>query len=110
MGDLLGEVEDRHALQHDMPRPGQHREEQALAAEQHVLKAGDPLDVELHARVDRTDMPGMDEEPLAGREIALDDLAREVEKRGAGTAHLLQDKALAAEKPGADALLPGDLQ
>ena len=52
-------------------------------------------------------MPGMHEQPLARREIALDDLAREVEKCRPGAAHLLEDETLAAEKAGADALLPG---
>ena len=33
-GDLLREIEDRHALQPDMAGAGERREEQALAAEQ----------------------------------------------------------------------------
>ena len=55
-------------------------------------------------------MTGMDKEPLVLREVALDDLAREVEEDRAGAAQLLQDEALAAEEAGADALLPGDRQ
>src|SRR5207302_6578626 len=69
-----------------------------------------PLNVELDLRVHRANMPGVDEEPLAGGEIALDDLARQVEEGGAGPAHPLQDEPFAAEETGADALLPGDLQ
>jgi hypothetical protein len=53
-------------------------------------------------------MAGMNQEPLAGRQIALDDLAGQIEERRAGAGDLLQDEALAAEKAGADALLPGD--
>src|SRR4029077_7894060 len=93
-----------------MPGPGQGRQKQAFAPEQDILEAWDQLDVELNCRVHDADMASMDEQPFSVGEVALDDFARQVKKDRAGAAHLLQDEALAAEKPGADALLPSNLQ
>src|SRR5271166_3775022 len=42
--DLLGEIEDRHALQPDVAGAGQRREEQAFAAEQDVAEPAHHLD------------------------------------------------------------------
>ena len=78
--DLLGQVQDRHALQPDLDRDRHGREKEAFAAEEDVLEAGHELDVELDRRILHADMAGMDEKPFARRQIALDDLAREVEE------------------------------
>ena len=53
-------------------------------------------------------MAGVDEQPLAGREIALDQFAREIEPDDAGAGDLLQDEPVAAEEAGAEPLLPGE--
>ena len=55
------------------------------------------------ARLEHADMAGVDQQPLAGREIALDELAGEIEPDDAGAGDLLQDEAVAAEEAGADA-------
>ena len=60
--------------------------------------------------LEHADMAGVDQQPLARREIALDEFARQVEPDDAGAGHLLQDEAVAAEEAGAHALLPGELQ
>ena len=55
-------------------------------------------------------MPGVHEQPLAGREVALDQFAGEVEPDDAGAADLLQDEAVAAKEARANPLLPGDFE
>jgi len=64
-----------------------------------------PLNVETDAGSNDPDMTGVDQQPLPGCQIFGDHLARQVEPDRSRTGHPLEDKSLAAEKRGAQALL-----
>ena len=108
--DLLGEVEDRHALQPDMAGAGQARQEQALAAEQHVLEAAHHLNVERHAsaRTRRHGRRGRAAARRAPRSRSTSSPERSSQTTP-GPVTFCRMKPVAAEEAGADAPLPGDL-
>ena len=74
------------------------------------LKPLHHLNVEADAGLEHADVAGVDEQPLAGREIALDEFAGEIEPDDAGPGDLLQNEAVAAEEAGAQPLLPGEFE
>src|SRR6185369_5329988 len=108
--DARRETRERQALQPHRSRPGDLGEEEPLAAEEGRLDLADVLDLERHARRQRDDAAGVDEERLASRELAANDRAAGVHEREPVAVEPLHDEALAAEEADREALLEPDAE
>ena len=104
----VGETGDGERLQPDAAGAGEGGEKDAVAAEDHVLDAGDALDLEGDAGLEGADVAGVDAEDFAGREVFDDEFAGEFEPGDALSAGFLQEEAVAAEDACAEGLLEAD--
>ena len=74
------------------------------------MKPAHHLDVEGDGRLVHADVAGVDEQPLAGRQIAVTTSPERSRKTMPGPVTFCRMKPVAAEEPGADALLPGEFE
>src|SRR5712692_10732213 len=77
--DSVRQVLHGHRLQPDVARTGQRGQQQAAAAEERVLDAGDGGDVELHRLLVHPDVAGMHAQCVAGLQVVSHDLAAELD-------------------------------
>jgi hypothetical protein len=79
VGQVLGyrvrQVLHGHRLQPDTPRAGKRGQEDPVAAEEHVLDAGDSRDAELDSLLEHADVPGVHADGVARLEVVDDHLA-----------------------------------
>src|SRR6185295_13959054 len=108
--DARREPRERQALQPHRSRPGDLGEEEALAAEEGRLDLADVLDLERYVRRQRDEAAGVDEERLAGVQLAAEDRAAGVDEGEAVAVEALHDEALAAEEADRQALLEPDAE
>jgi hypothetical protein len=101
----MRQVGERERLQPDFPRAGQVGEEQAVAAEQHVLEAAHRGDLEIYAFVKHSNMAGMHAQHLTGSQVVGDDFAAKFDPGAAGAGQALQQEAIAAENARTERLL-----
>ncbi len=106
----MGEPGDGEGLEPDAAGAGEGREEDTVATEDHVPKAGDTLDLEGDAGLEGSDVAGMDAEGFASGEVFDDDFAGELEPGGSLSRDLLQEEAVAAEDARAERLLEADAE
>src|SRR5580658_2863783 len=106
--DLVREARDGQRLQPDGSRADHFGEEEAVAAEDHVLDAGHRGDLKADRGLEGSDVAGMDAQDFAGLEVLADQLAGELEPRGACAAQLLEEETVAAEDARAERLLKAD--
>ena len=99
---------DGQGLQPDSAGAGERRQENSVAAEDHVLDAGHGRDLERDARLERAHVTGMDAQSFAGLKIAHYQFSGEFEPGGALSAGLLQQEAVAPENSRAQRLLEAD--
>jgi hypothetical protein len=99
------EVRQRQRLQPDFSGPGQTRDEEPVAAEDHVADAGQQRDVEVDRLAEHADVTRMGLDRFARGEIVGDDFAAELDPRRARAAELLHDEAVAAEHARAERTL-----
>src|ERR1700752_4984637 len=104
----MREVLHAHRLKPDPAWSRQRREEQALAAEQHVLDARHGHDAELHRLLEHPDVAWMDAKRVPGLEVVGDNLPAQLAPGLPLTLQPLQPEAGAAEDAGAEALLKAD--
>ncbi len=104
----MGQARQGQGLQPDSAGAGQGGEEEAVAAEDHVLDAGDAGDLEGDAALKCSDVAGVDAEGFAGGEIFGDDFAGEFEPGGAYATDFLEQEAVSAEDTCAERLLEAD--
>lgn len=97
-GDGVGEAGQRHGLQRDAPRTGDYGVKNALAAEEHVLRALYHLHVDGAGGFRHGKVAGIHNDLLAGLEIVLHGVTVDLDKSDAAAGELLHDEALAAEK------------
>ena len=93
-----------------MTRSGDDRVEQALAAKQDVLHAGDGLNIDLTAGGHCGQMAGVHHDALTVLKLIIHHMAVELGKDDAVSADALEDEALAAEQAAAQLLLEVDGQ
>src|SRR5439155_19370136 len=98
----------RSRLQRHAAGPGQRGQEDAVAAEQRVLDAGDGGDVELHALLVHADVSWMHPERVSCLQVVHHDFAVQLHPRMALADEPLHPKSGAAEDAGAEALLKAD--
>jgi hypothetical protein len=72
---LVGEARDGQGLEPNAAGTGEGREEDAVAAEDHVLNAGDTLNLEGDAGLEGSHVAGVDAEDFAGGQVFDDDFA-----------------------------------
>ncbi len=106
----MGEARDGQGLEPDAARAGERGEEDAVAAEDHVAYAGDTLDLEGDAGLERSDVTGMDAEGFTGGKVFDDELAGELEPGYPLAVDLLQEETIAAEDACAEGLLETDAE
>src|SRR5690242_6181784 len=106
--DARSESRERQALQPHRSGPRDLGEEESLAAEEGRLDLADVLDLEGHARRQRDDASGIDEERLPGLQLAANDRAAGVHEREPVAVEPLHDEALAAEEADREPLLEPD--
>src|ERR1039457_947544 len=99
---------ERHRLQPDAARACQLGQEESVAAEDLVLDAGHGRDAELHGVLEEADVTGMHPHHLALGQVKGDDLPGQLDPGTTLTVDPLQDEAVPAEDPGAEALLEPD--
>src|SRR6202012_2401061 len=97
-------------LQPHPSRPCERGEEDAVPTEEHIADALNARDVEADARLECADMTGMYSQRLAGLQVTHDDLAAQLQPRGAISVELLQQKSVTAEDARAERLLKADAQ
>src|SRR3984893_18439864 len=83
-------------------------EEDAVAAEEHVLDTRDGRDVELHRFLEHADMAWMHAQGVARLQVVAHDLAAEPDPRGSLSLQALHAKTRAAENPCPQPLLEAD--
>jgi hypothetical protein len=106
--NLVRETRDGERLQPNAARPSERGEKDTVAAEDHVLDAGDALNLECHGRLKGTHVTGMYAEQFAGREVFYDEFAGEFEPRDALAGDFLQAEAVTPKDAGAERLLESD--
>src|SRR6185503_972627 len=106
--DPAREARERQRLEPHATGAAKDRVEQPLAPEQHRLDAAHELDVVVDARLHGHDAARVHAQRLAGGEGALLERAARVHEAPAVALELLEDEALAAEQPGAEALRERD--
>src|SRR5580658_97783 len=106
--DRVRQSGDGQGLEPDAAGAGQRGQEDSVAAEDHVLDAGDGGDLKCDAGLECADVAGMDAQGFAGLQVADNEFAREFEPGSALSADLLQQEAVAAENSGAQGLLEAD--
>jgi len=104
----VGELSNRKRLQPDPPRPGERREKNSVAAEDHVFDAGNGCDLKRHAGLKCADMPGVNAQSFARLQVADDEFARKFEPCCALAAEVLKQEAAASENARAKRLLEAD--
>ena len=97
----VGQSGDGQGLEPDAAGAGESGEEDSVAAEDHVLDAGNGGDLEGDAGLKGADVARMDAQSFAGLQIADDESSGEFEPGGALSGGLLQKEAVAAENSGA---------
>src|ERR1700744_3334015 len=102
---LVSELRDGERLQPYSSRAGQRRKKNSVAAEDHVLDAGNPSDLERHAGLKRSHVSRMDTESLTRRQVLHDQLTRKLDPAGALPGHLLQQKSVTSKYPCTQRLL-----
>src|SRR5271168_412278 len=101
----MREPRNRQRLQPDPPRASQRGHEDSIAAEEHVANSGNRGDLKRHAGLEGAHMARMNAQRLPGAKVLSDDLARQLNPRGADTADMLQPKAIAAKDTRAQRVL-----
>jgi hypothetical protein len=94
---LVGEARDGQGLEPDAARACESGEEDTVAAEDHVLDAGDALNLEGDAGLEGSDVAGVDAEDFAGGEVLDDDFAGEFEPSHSLPRDLLEKEAVATK-------------
>jgi hypothetical protein len=107
---LVCEAGDGQGLEPDSAGAGEGGEEDAVATEDHVLEAGDALDLEGDAGLEGSHVTGVDAESFTGGEVLDDDFAGEFEPGSSLPGDLLEEEAVAAEDTGAERLLEANAQ
>src|SRR6202049_839278 len=108
LGHRLSELLQRQGLEPDPPWSGQQREEYPVAAEDLVRDPLDRRDRELHGVLEQPDVGGMHAQALARLQVVGEDLAAQLAPCSTLAGDLLKPEAVAAEEPGAEALLNPD--
>jgi hypothetical protein len=106
----MGQAGDGQRLQPDSAGTGQSREENSVAAKDHVLDAGHGRNLKRNTGLKRAHMSGMDAKSFAGLKITHDQFSGELEPGGTLSADLLQQEAIAAENSRAQRLLEADAE
>ena len=103
-----GHAADRHGLEDDAAGAGDHRVEEALAAEEGVLYPLHGLNVDGAGGIHHGQVAGVYHHPLPGGELILHGVAVHLQEGHARAGELLHDEALAAEEAGPCLLLEED--
>ena len=106
--DLVRKPGDGQGLQPDLPRTGQHGQEQAITAEDHVLDAWNHRDLEGHGGLKSAHVSRMHTQRLAGRQVLDDQLPAQFKPSRSLAGKLLQEESVAAEDARAQRLLKAD--
>ncbi|MPN49444.1 hypothetical protein SDC9_197065 [bioreactor metagenome] len=101
---------DWHGLKRDFPWTSDHRIENALTAEDHILDARDRYNLNGTGVTHRSEVAGVNNHGLAGCKLVFADIAINLDKGGSPAGQPLHDEALAAEKAGGKLLLKEDRQ
>src|SRR5262249_29142007 len=108
LADLMRQARNRQCLQPDGTWPGEYREKDAIAAENHVLDAGYRGDLETHACLKRAYMTGMHKQDLTRGEVLHDQFAGELDPCHSIAANALQEEPAAPEDARTQRLLKAD--
>src|SRR5579863_3648699 len=99
--DFPAQALQRHTLDDDVPRTGQHGQKHSLSAEQRGLDAAHELDVVIDCIVEGHDAAGIHVEHLPLLQVEIDEVAAGMDEHRAGPGELFQDESFAAEEAGA---------
>ncbi len=92
-------------LEPDSTGASQNSQKNSVTAEDHIFDSRHGRDLERNAGLECSHMAGMNPQSFAGLKIANHEFSRKFEPSGAQSAHLLQQKAVAAENARAQRLL-----
>jgi hypothetical protein len=104
----MGKPRDRQRLQPDPPRPSECRKKDTIAAKDHILDTGHPLNLEPNAGLKCPNVPWVHSQRITWSNILDHQLAGEFKPRDALPANLLQQKAIPAKDACTKRLLKAD--
>src|ERR1700761_4150350 len=110
MHELMRQFGNRQGLQPDPAWAHEGGEKDSIAAEDHVLDAGNSCDLKRDTGLKCPDVAGVDAQHLSGSEVLDDQFSGKLDPARTLAGHLLQKEPVAAKDSGAQRLLETDPQ